>query len=79
MSAPDSPLVQEMRRLRALPGNSPEANSLIDQAIAAQLAGEANINSPTGPSPKGPVPPEHKKQACDRDVGIRQIFREDLQ
>lgn len=37
----ESPIVTEMRRLRARPDNCAEENSLIDAAIAAQLKAEA--------------------------------------
>lgn len=39
-SQPESELVRHMRRLRARPSNCPEANHLIDQAIAVQIAAE---------------------------------------
>lgn len=50
MSAPESALVAEMRRLRALGGNCDDANELIDRAIAVQLEAEAR-QSPHAASP----------------------------
>ena len=41
----DSPLVSEMRRLRAFPGNTAAANALLDAAIADQL----QANTPNAP------------------------------
>lgn len=37
----ESDAVREIRRLRSLPGNCPEANALLDEAIRVQLAAEA--------------------------------------
>lgn len=37
----DSEAVQAIRRLRAMPGNCPEANQLLDEALRVQLAAES--------------------------------------
>lgn len=34
---PESEAVQAIRKLRAMPGNCPEANSLLDEALRVQL------------------------------------------
>ncbi len=41
--AAGSALVEEMRRLRSMPGNCALANELIDRAIAVQLEAEARV------------------------------------
>lgn len=41
----DSEAVQAIRKLRAMPGNCPEANQLLDEALSVQLTAEGQGSS----------------------------------
>lgn len=42
---PESEAVQAIRKLRGMPGNCPEANQLLDEALRVQLAAEGQGSS----------------------------------